>query len=94
MAAQAAQHPPLGSVEWFGPGAVAAGGAVAGDAAAAGFARQVSMTAVAHHVAPGAAAGRLDPLAPNGPSAYDSVRVLGAAIKAAYAAAGSVPGTA
>ena len=51
------------------------------------------MTAVAHRVAPGDAAGRLDPLAPNGPSAYDSVRVLGAAIKAACDAGGggSVP---
>ena len=68
-------------------------GTVAGDAAAAGFAGQVNMTAVAHRVAPGDAAGRLDPLAPNGPSAYDSVRVLGAAIKAACDAGGggSVP---
>ena len=89
IAAQAASLPQLGSVEWFGPGGgsgIEAAGAA--DAAAAGFARQVNMTIAAHYVAPNDVNRRLDPLAAHGPSAYDSVRVLGSAIKAAYDRAG------
>ena len=83
-AAQAAQNPRLGTVQWFGPDGIGNSATVAANSTATAFARDVNMTTVIYSVAPNDVNRRLDPLAVYGPSAYDSLYVMGNAIKAAY----------
>ena len=98
LAAQAAADPGaarlLASAEWIDAGGIGARPPASAGAGALELARAVNLTAV-RFFPPSAndITARLDPAASYGPSAYDSVRVLGAAIGAAYAAApnGSAP---
>ena len=83
-AAQAAQNPRLGTVQWFGPDGIGNSATVAANSTATAFARDVNMTTVIYSVAPNDVNRRLDPMAVYGPSAYDSLYVMGNAIKAAY----------
>ena len=83
-AAQAAQYQGLGTVQWFGPDGIGNSATVAANSTATAFARDVNMTTVIYSVAPNDVNRRLDPLAVYGPSAYDSLYVMGNAIKAAY----------
>ena len=97
LAAQAAADPAaarsLASAEWIDAGGIGAGPASLAGAGALDLARAVNLTAVRFLPPATDIAARLDPAASYGPSAYDSARVLGAAIGAAYAASpnGSAP---
>ena len=89
LAAQAAADPALAgalaSAEWLDAGGIGAGPASLAGPGALDLARAVNLTAVRFAAPATDIAAGLDPGATYGPSAYDSVRVLGAAIGAAYA---------
>ena len=89
LAARAAVDPDaarsLASVEWLGAGGISADPATLAGPGALDLAAAVNLTAVRFAPPATAIAAGLDPAATYGPSAYDSVRVLGAAIAAAYA---------
>lgn len=89
LAARAAADPDaarsLASAEWLGAGGISADPATLAGPGAMDLARAVNLTAVRFAPPATAIAAGLDPAATYGPSAYDSVRVLGAAIGAAYA---------
>ena len=92
IAAQASSVPSLSSVNWFGPNGVGNSQAVASNATSLAFARDVGMTTVIFTVLDNDVNTRLDPTAAYGPSAYDTVRIMGDAIKAAYVdGSGTVP---
>ena len=97
LAAQAAADPALAgalaSAEWVDAGGIGAGPASLAGPGALDLARAVNLTAVRFAAPATDIAAGLDPGATYGPSAYDSVRVLGAAIGAAYALSpnGSAP---
>ena len=97
LAAQAAADPALAgalaSAEWVDAGGIGAGPASLAGPGALDLARAVNLTAVRFAAPATSIAAGLDPGATYGPSAYDSVRVLGAAIGAAYALSpnGSAP---
>lgn len=86
IAAARAGMPPgeLAAAEWIGAGAVGTSARVAGDADALALARAVNLTTFRLLAPANDIAARLDPESAYGPSAYDSVRVLGDAIRAAY----------
>ena len=84
VAAQAPSVPSLASVGWFGADGVGNRQAVTSNAASLAFARDVGMTTVIFTARDSGAAPALDPAAAYGPSAYDAVRVMAEAIKAAY----------
>ncbi len=75
----------LASAEWLGAGGISADPATLAGPGALDLATAVNLTAVRFAPPATAVAAGLDPAATYGPSAYDSVRVLGAAIGAAYA---------
>ncbi len=91
VASQGSSVPSLSSVEWFGPDGVGNSQAVIANATSLAFATQVNMTTVIFSVIDNPVKSLLDPTAVYGPSAYDSVYIMGNAIKAAYAGSGSVP---
>ena len=91
IAAQASSVPSLGTVSWFGPDGIGNSQAVISNATSLAFAKQVDMTTVIFTVLDNDVKARLDPTAVYGPSAYDTVRIMGDAIKAAYNGSGSVP---
>ena len=91
IASQGSAVPSLSSVRWFGPDGVGNSPAIIANATSLAFAKQVNITTVIFTVRDNAVNERLDPSAVYGPSAYDSVRIMGDAIKAAYAGSGSVP---
>ena len=92
VAAQASSVPSLASVGWFGADGVGNRPAVTSNAASLAFARDVGMTTAIFAARDSGAAPALDPAAAYGPSAYDAVRIMGEAIKAAYTAgSGAVP---
>ena len=89
LAAQAAADPDaaraLASAEWLGAGGISAAPATLAAPGVLDLAGAVNLTAVRFAPPATAVAAGLDSAATYGPSAYDSVRVLGAAIAAAYA---------
>ena len=91
IASQGSSVPSLSSVRWFGPDGVGNSPAITANATSLAFAKQVNITTVIFTVRDNAVNERLDQSAVYGPSAYDSVRIMGDAIKAAYAGSGSVP---
>ena len=84
IAPQASSYSQLDTVPWFGPDGIGNSPVVTANATSLALAQEVNMTTVIHSVAPNDVNRRLDPLAVYGPSAYDSVYVMGNAIKAAY----------
>ena len=86
IAAARAGMPPgeLAAAEWIGAGAVGTSARVAGDADALSLARAVNLTTFRLLAPANEIVARLDRGSAYGPSAYDSVRVLGDAIRAAY----------
>ena len=90
-AAQGSSVPALSSVKWFGPDGVGNSQAVLSNATSLAFAKRVNMTTVIFTVLDNPVKSTLDPTAVYGPSAYDSVRIMGAAINATYAGSGAVP---
>ena len=86
IAAARAGMPPsdLAAAEWIGAGAVGTSARVASDADALALARAVNLTTFRLLAPANDIVARLDPGAVYGPPAYDSVRVLGDAIRAAY----------
>ena len=91
VASQSSAVPSLSSVEWFGPDGVGNSQTVIANATSLEFAKRVNMTTVIFRVLDNEVNMRLDPNAVYGPSAYDTVRIMGDAIKRAYADSGSVP---
>ena len=91
VAAQGSSVPALSSVKWFGPDGVGNSQAVLSNATSLAFAKRVNMTTVIFTVLDNPVKSTLDPTAVYGPSAYDSVRIMGAAINASYAGSGAVP---
>ena len=84
IAAQRQATPSLASVVWFGPNGVGNNKGILGNATALAFAKNVSITTVIFAVAENDINRRLAGLgADYGPSAYDSVFVMGNAMKAA-----------
>ena len=84
LAEQAGARGALGpAVEWFGAGAIGTTPLVPASPDAAELARAVNLTTTRFAPAANEVSARLDPSAEYGPSAYDSVHVLGNAIKAA-----------
>ena len=87
IAAQRQAAPSLASVVWFGPDGVGNSEVVLSNATALAFAKNVSMTTVIFTVAENdinRKIARSIPDAVYGPSAYDSVFVMGNAMKAAF----------
>ena len=91
VASQGSAVPSLSSVEWFGPDGVGNSPTVIANATSLEFAKRVNMTTVIFSVLDNEVNMRLDPNAVYGPSAYDSVRIMGDAVKRAYDDTGSVP---
>ena len=92
VASQASSVPSLSSVGWFGPDGVGNSQAVISNATSLAFAKDVGMTTVIFTVRDNDVKATLDPSAVYGPSAYDTVRIMGAAINASYTAgSGTVP---
>ena len=85
IASQASSAPALATVDWFGPNGVGNSRAVVSNATSLAFAKDVGMTTVIFTARDNPVNAMLDPAAAYGPSAYDTVRVMGDAIKAAYA---------
>ena len=91
VASQGSAVPSLSSVDWFGPDGVGNSPTVIANATSLEFAKRVNMTTVIFSVLDNEVNMRLDPNAVYGPSAYDSVRIMGDAVKRAYDDTGSVP---
>ena len=91
IAPQASSYSQLDTVPWFGPDGIGNSAVVTENATSLALAQEVNMTTVIHSVAPNDVNRRLDPLAVYGPSAYDSVYVMGNAIKAAYVPSAATP---
>ena len=92
IASQASSAPALATVDWFGPNGVGNSRAVVSNATSLAFAKDVGMTTVIFTARSNPVNAMLDPAAAYGPSAYDTVRVMGDAIKAAYMEeSGTVP---
>ena len=90
IASQASSVPSLASVDWFGPDGVGNSQAVISNATSLAFAKNTSLTTVIFTVRSNDVNARLDPAAVYGPSAYDTVRIMGDAIRAAYTGSGAV----
>ena len=86
IASQASSVPSLASVDWFGPDGVGNSQVVISNATSLAFAKNTSLTTVIFTVRSNDINARLDPAAVYGPSAYDTVRIMGDAIRAAYTA--------
>ena len=92
LAEQAGARGALGpAVEWFSAGAIGTTPLVPASPAAVELAGAVNLTTTRFAPAANDVSARLDPSAEYGPSAYDSVRVLGSAIKAALGGQAPLP---
>ena len=74
----------LDSVAWFGADGVGNSNEIPSNATSLEFAKRVNLTTVVYTASPNEINRRINPSAVYGPSAYDSVYVLGNAMKAAY----------
>ena len=94
IAVQSRTTPSLASVVWFGPDGVGNSESVIANATALAFAKNVSMTTVIFTVADNEINRMLAAQIPDavyGPSAYDSVFVMGNAMKTAFDNGGIAP---